>query len=206
VFNYPSVAFSLDNRRAGRRRSTADLLPHYRHSYPSLYLKTDLLYGGVSLTPNLSLEVGTSKHSTLDFTVGYNPWKRRTDDPENRKFVHLLTKAEYRYWLCERFLGHFLGVHALYASFNVSNLDKLQWMGFKEGYRYQGDGAGVGVSYGYLWNWSDRWGMEFNVGGGAVWRKYERFDCIKCGDKLDDKEDFYFGPTAVGIKLVFKLK
>jgi hypothetical protein len=206
TMTYPAVTLSLDNRQAGRRRNVADMLPHYRHHFPLLYLKTDLLYGAAALTPNLSLEIGLSPRATLDLTVGYNPWKRRTDDPENRKFVHLLTKAEYRYWLCERFSGHFLGMHALYASFNVSNRDHLGWMGFDTGNRYQGYGAGAGLSYGYLWHWSERWGMEFNVGAGAVWRKYERFDCVKCGDKLEDKQDVYLGPTAVGIKLVYRLK
>ncbi|MDR0961446.1 MAG: DUF3575 domain-containing protein [Mediterranea sp.] len=204
VFIYPDHSKIID-RNAGRKSTPDAMRPYYNHLYPRLYLKTDLLYAGASLTPNLSIEVGVGKRSTLDFTVGYNPWNRNSDNEQNRKFVHLLAKGEYRYWLCERFDGHFFGANLLFSSFNISNLD-LKWLGFDKEYRHQGRAYGAGVSYGYLWNWSRRWGMELNVGVGAVWRKYGRYDCIKCGDKIDDKKEIYYGPTAVGIKLVYKLK
>ena len=37
-------------------------------------IKTNLLYGGYTYTPNLSLEIGLGKRSTLDLGGGYNPW------------------------------------------------------------------------------------------------------------------------------------
>ena len=37
-------------------------------------IKTNLLYGAYTYTPNLSLEVGLGKRSTLDLGGGYNPW------------------------------------------------------------------------------------------------------------------------------------
>lgn len=36
-------------------------------------IKTNLLYGGYTYTPNLSLEIGLGKRSTLDLGGGYNP-------------------------------------------------------------------------------------------------------------------------------------
>ena len=68
-------------------------------------VKTNLLYGGTA-TPNLQLEFGLSKKSTLDVGAGLN-W---FDFSDNKKFKHLLVQPEYRYWFCESFNGHFLGL------------------------------------------------------------------------------------------------
>ncbi|MDR0961522.1 MAG: DUF3575 domain-containing protein [Mediterranea sp.] len=168
------------------------------------YAKVNLLYAGASLTPNLGLEVGLSKHTTLDASVGYHPWNRTTSNPANRKFTHLTARAEYRYWLTQRFNGHFFGAHLLFTAFNISN-HKLPLFDFEKGYRYQGTGYGAGLSYGYLWKWNYRWGMEFTLGAGAVWRKYDVHDCVHCGERLEQKKDVYLGPTQAGITLVYQL-
>lgn len=41
-----------------------------------LGIKTNLLYGGVAFTPNLGVEIGLGKQTTLDIVAGYNPWNR----------------------------------------------------------------------------------------------------------------------------------
>ncbi len=41
---------------------------------------------------------------------------------DEARFKHWMVQPEARYWLCEKFNGHFLGVHAHYADYNVGGL------------------------------------------------------------------------------------
>ena len=56
-------------------------------------IKTNLLYGGYTYTPNLSLEIGLGKRSTLDLGGGYNPWNLDGTAENNKKLVHWLSVA-----------------------------------------------------------------------------------------------------------------
>ena len=71
-------------------------------------VKTNLLYWATS-TPNIGFEFGLGKRTTLDLVGGYNPWTLNKDD--NKKIKHWMVMPEFRYWLCERFNGHFFGIH-----------------------------------------------------------------------------------------------
>ena len=48
--------------------------------------------------------------------------------------------------------------------------------------------------------------MEFNVGAGVAFMRYDKFDCERCGDKLGEYRKTYFGPTSLGVKLIFVIK
>lgn len=74
-------------------------------------------------TANLGFEVGLSKKLTLDVSGNYNPWKFS----DHKQIKHWLVQPELRYWLCERFYGHFFGLHAHYAEANVSNLNIIRF-------------------------------------------------------------------------------
>jgi hypothetical protein len=167
-------------------------------------LKTNLLYGGLALAPNLRAEVGLGRRTTLEGGVSYNGWNLHRGANNNRKLVHGTALVEFRWWFCERFYGHFLGVHALGAFYNVGghNVPLL----FKKQFRYEGTAFGGGISYGYLLPLSPRWGLEFNIGVGAAYMRYGRYDCAVCGDKIDDFEKVYIGPTRAGITLEFIIK
>lgn len=170
-------------------------------------LKTNLLYGGYTYTPNLSLEMGLGKRSTLDVGGGYNPWNRKGTDGDNKKLVHWLGQIEYRYWLCSTFSGHFFGIHALGSQFNIAGheLPLLFGKGSKS-HRYQGWGAGAGISYGYDFYLAKRWSLEANIGVGYARLHYDKYDCIKCGRKISTDNRNYFGPTKAGISLVYIIK
>lgn len=170
-------------------------------------VKTNLLYGAYTYTPNLSLEVGLGKRSTLDLGGGYNPWNLNGTEVNNEKLVHWLGQIEYRYWLCERFAGHFFGVHALGTQFNIAGheLPLLFEKGSKN-YRYEGYGYGGGLSYGYHWMLSNRWSIEANIGVGYARLHYDKYDCVKCGAKIGSETKNYFGPTKAGISLIYIIK
>jgi hypothetical protein len=170
-------------------------------------IKTNLLYGAYTYTPNLSLEVGLGKRSTLDLGGGYNPWNLDGTDGNNKKLVHWLTEMEYRYWLCERFSGHFFGIHALGTQFNIAQqeLPLLFGKGSKE-YLFEGYGYGGGISYGYNFYLGIRWSLEANIGIGYARLHYDKYKCEKCGEKIETKSRNYFGPTKAGISLIYYIK
>lgn len=168
-------------------------------------VKTNLLYGAYTLTPNLGLELGMGKKSTLDIGGGYNPW--HLNDKGTKKTVHWLAEAEYRYWLCQRFNGHFFGAHVLGGQYNI-NGHKLPLLLGKDSqdYRYEGYAVGAGVSYGYQWILGYRWNLEASLGVGYARLEYDKYACRACGDKLAREHRNYIGPTKAAISIIYIIK
>ena len=124
-------------------------------------VKSNLLYDATA-TINLGVEVGLAKKWSLDLSGNYNGWKFG----DEARMKHWLVQPEARYWLCEKFNGHFFGLHAHYADYNVGGLKFLSKN--MENHRYQGNLYGAGLSYGYQWLLSDRWSMEAVLGIGCL--------------------------------------
>jgi hypothetical protein len=169
-----------------------------------LVLKTNLLYGLGTLTPNLRGELGLGNRTTLELGVAYNGWNLEGSIENNRKLVHGIAMAEFRYWLCERFEGHYFGLHGFGGFYNVSGHDIP--LLFEKEFRYEGQAYGAGISYGYMLPLSPRWGVEFNVGVGAAILQYDKYGCEKCDDLEGTYKKTYFGPTRAAINLVFIIR
>ncbi|WP_294588800.1 DUF3575 domain-containing protein [uncultured Phocaeicola sp.] len=173
-------------------------------SAQSVSVKTNLVYG-VSTTINIGTEFGLSSKWTLDVSANYNGWTFS----ENKKWKHWLIQPEVRYWLCERFNGHFVGAHLLGGIYNIGNLDTDFMLlgtdfGQLKNYRYEGWMAGVGVGYGYQWLLSRHWSLEAEIGVGYVYSRADKFECATCGEKLEDNEPHhYVGPTKVALSLIY---
>lgn len=170
-------------------------------------IKTNILYGGIALTPNLGIETGLGKQTTLDIAAGYNPWHVEGSSNNNKKLAHFIIQPEFRYFLCERFNGHFFGVHALYSQYNISGhrLPMLFGKGSKD-YRFQGYAYGAGISYGYQLMLTTHWNLEFEIGFGYARLDYDKYRCYKCGIKTESVQKDYYGPTKGGISLVYIIK
>lgn len=170
-------------------------------------IKTNLLYGGYTFTPNLGVEIGLGKRTTLEVTGGYNPWNLNGAKNNNKKLVHWLTQAEFRYFLCEKSNGHFFGAHVLGGQYNISGhkLPLLLGKG-SDDFRFEGMALGLGVSYGYQLVLAKRWNLEFNIGVGYVNMRYDKYNCPKCGDKVGTETKHYFGPTKAGVSLIYIIK
>ena len=80
-------------------------------------IKTNLVQWA-TVSPNLGVEIGLGKQTTLDISAGFNPFKFSHD----RQWRHWMVQPEFRWWTCERFNGHFLGVHMIGGGFNVGNV------------------------------------------------------------------------------------
>ena len=174
------------------------------NSLPHFALKTNLLHGMGTLTPNLGIEFGLGNRTSLEIHGGFNPWRIKSHIGDNRKLAHVFVRPEFRYWMCERFNGHFFGLHSFFVHYNIGTIDIP--LLFEKEYRYEGIAAGGGLTYGYFLPFSKRWGAEFNIGIGAMWMKYDRFSCGGCEKSAIPESKTYFGPTRAGVTLVFNIK
>lgn len=166
-------------------------------------LKTNLLTDGF-LSPNLGLEIGLAPKWTLDVTGEINFWT-----VNQHKWKHWLVQPEARYWFCERFAGHFLGVHAIGGQYNFGNIkNSINFLGsdFSQltDNRIQGWGAGAGVAYGYSWILNSHWNFEAEIGIGWIYTRFDKFPCAECGTAIEkDHPHNYFGPTKAALNLVY---
>lgn len=162
-------------------------------------VKTNLLYWGTT-TPNLALEIGTGRKTTIDFVGTYNPWTFA----DNAKLKHWTFSPEFRIWSCERFNRGFWGFHLLGGQYNVGNLDlPLRVFSSLKDYRYEGWMAGAGISYGWQWYLGPHWNLEATFGFGYIYTKYDKFQCFKCGTPQSSGESHYWGPTKIGVTFVY---
>ena len=168
----------------------------------TLGLKSNFLYWG-TVTPNLGMEFSLGPKTTLEVGGGYHPFALSND----KRFKHWLVQPELRYWFCEGFNGHFLGLHFHGAQYNVGGIDiPFGWLDILQDNRYQGYLYGGGLSYGYQWILSKRWNLELNLGGGYARIHYEKFPCQKCGTKEKEGNYDYFGVTKAAVSLIYVIK
>lgn len=164
-------------------------------------IKTNLLYDATA-TFNLGLEVGLAPRLTLDISANYNPWIWSG----GQRWKHWMIQPELRWWTCDRFAGHFLGLHALGGPWNFGYLkNSLRMPGTDlsplSGARYEGWGVGAGLAYGYALILSRRWNLELEAGLGYIYALYR--GCTACGKDDTWLPHHYFGPTKLGISLVY---
>jgi hypothetical protein len=197
-FEYPGREFTPV---VGSRETETSL---GRTTPPILAVKTNLAWWAARGTLNIGGEVGLGKRTSIELSAGLNRWTLKGSNENNRKLAHWIIKPEFRYWFCERFSGHFLGVHALYGQYNVGGLTVP--LLFDKKFRYEGWAAGAGINYGYHLPLAKRWGLEFTLGIGAARLDYKKSDCLKCGEVIGRETKTYFGPTEMGVKVVFLIR
>ncbi len=166
-------------------------------------LKTNLLYDAL-LSPTIGVEFAMAPQWTMDISGTLNNW------PVNdHRWKQWMVQPEARYWFCQRFSGHFLGVHALGGQFNFGNLkNNIKFLGtdFSQltDRRFQGWMVGAGVAYGYSWILSRHWNIEAELGIGWIYTRSDEFRCANCGKRLkEDVPHNYFGPTKAAVNLIY---
>ncbi|MDF9830676.1 DUF3575 domain-containing protein [Parabacteroides sp. PF5-6] len=178
----------------------AQSLENTKVATPAVGIKTNLLYDATS-SMNLGVEFRTGNRTSFDLSGNWNPWTFSN----NRKWKHILVQPEFRWWTKETFHGHFFGLHAHYAFYNVSRLPKAIFSDNMANHRYQGWLAGAGISYGYRWNFNTNWSMEASIGVGYAYLDYKKYECGNCGERIGTDTKNYFGPTKAGITLIYTL-
>ena len=174
-------------------------------------ITNNLLYDATT-TPNLGIEVGVARRSSVQLVYGLNPWKFQSETNGTRMVRHWVVMPEYRWWTCTRFNGHFVGVHAMGGQFDASSVDIplpgifLGGIDLSEQLRnksFEGSFAGIGVTYGYQWILSRHFNLEAEAGIGYnhVW--YNMYACGVCGPRQKEGSTNYLGVTKLGVSLLY---
>lgn len=167
-------------------------------------IKTNVLYD-LTATVNAGVEVGLAPRWTIDLSGNFNAWNLS----EEKRWKHYLVQPEARYWFCDRFMGHFLGIHAHGGQYNVGGLkNNINFLGTDlsklTDNRYQGWFAGAGIAYGYAFVLGRHWNLELELGVGYAYTKYDSFECAGCGRKVETGlTHHYVGPTKLALNLVY---
>jgi hypothetical protein len=178
-------------------------------------VKTNLLYWATT-TPNLGVEFRLADRYTLNLEGGYNPFTLDDSKEVNRKLKHFLVTPEVRYWFCEAFNGHFIGINANYSQFNISAVEIPEifysmnetkgFTGMTKDTRNEGWAAGAGITYGYQWILGKRLNLEATLGLGYWYTDYEEFDNRKCGLFQKSFNRHLLGITKCGVSFIYLIK
>lgn len=170
----------------------------------SIAVKTNVLSDATG-SLNLGVEGRLAQRWTLDLSGHLNPW---TYD-DGALWRHGFVQPEVRWWMCDCFSGHFLGLHAHGGIFNVGGIDtNLKFLGndfsVLRDSRRQGWFVGAGLGYGYDLILGKHWNLEFEIGAGYAYTRYDIFECDVCGATLAENQPYhYFGITKAAVSLVF---
>ncbi|MCQ2145417.1 MAG: DUF3575 domain-containing protein [Bacteroidales bacterium] len=172
----------------------------------NMAVKTNLLYDATA-TANLGVEIGLAPRWTFDLSGNAHLWNVWGD----ARLRHWMAQPELRYWFCERFNGHFLGLHALGGVYNFGNIrNNISYFPFNTDFtilndnRYEGWGVGGGIAYGYDFIMGRHWNLELELGLGVIYTEFDRFECKDCGAKVaEDVPHTYYGPTKAALNLVY---
>ena len=177
-------------------------------------IKTNALYWATT-TPNIGMEFALGDRWTFELEGGYNPWNLDSDN--NMKVKHWLVSPEFRYWFCNSFQGHFIGINANYMQFNIGglpegmpnlfvNLNTEVPMSDLSVARIQGWAVGAGLTYGYAFPIARRWNMELTVGYGWWYTEYDQYESRKCGLFQQAVARHALGPATAGISFIYMIK
>lgn len=167
-------------------------------------IKSNILYD-LTATVSAGIEVGLAPRWSLDVSGNFNAWTMKND----RRWKHYLVQPEVRYWLCDRFMGHFLALHLHGGQYNFGGIkNSINFLGTNLSnlttHRYQGWFAGAGVGYGYAFVLGRHWNLELEAGIGYAYTVFDEFECAGCGRKVNtDLNHHYFGPTKLAVNFVY---
>lgn len=185
-------------------------------------IKTNLA-GWASTTTNIAVEADLSRRATVQLAAYLNPW----DFGGDSHFRFWTAQPEFRYWFCEAFNGHFIGLHALAGEYNAKRVNfplrALTWGGARDindnfpeadhagawpditgdnaGRHVEGWYLGAGLSYGYQWVLSRHWNFEASVGVGFVFSPLTYYG--RCQQTIDRRAIHYVGPTNAQLSFIY---
>ena len=171
---------------------------------PKAALKTNVIYDATA-TINLGVEFALAPKMTMDISGDLHPWVL----PNGWRLTHYLVQPELRFWLKERFQGHFFAVNVLGATYNAGNIrNNFHIMGRDMSalgrYRLEGVAYGAGLGYGYAVRVAKHLNIEMEIGLGYIGAE---FDAYRLGEKeslyAQNSTAQYFGPTKGALNIVY---
>ncbi len=179
----------------GAQRVPSSLMvsPSEQVSSRMIAVKTNAVAWGATIM-NIEGEIQVAPRVSVSLPIWYCPWFVA----ERHALRVAAFQPEARWWLKAAGEGHFGGVHASLAWFN------LKW----GSYRYQDRGRpllGAGITYGYAFRLSPNWGLELSIGAGYLNMRYDRFYNTPNGRLVDTRQTSYFGPDHLSVSLVYHI-
>ena len=178
-------------------------------------VKTNALYWATA-TPNVGVEAAIGERWTVEIEGGYNPWT--LDKDTNVKAKHWLVSPEFRYWFCNSFQGHFIGINGNYTQFNIGGLPVAMppvFISLGKGgsstpdlqkSRIQGWAVGAGLTYGYAFPIARRWNIELTAGLGWWYAVFDQYESRKCGLFQETVHKHALGPTSLGVSFIYMIR
>ena len=128
---------------------------------------------------------------SLHLPVQYNPFVFK----DNRQFRNLTVMPGVRYWFVESYSNFFVGMNTLASGYSIGRIWNKK--------RYEGEGYGIGLSIGNGLPLSKTWNIEWELGGAAVWARYNEYRCRECGAFLGRKHGWYLIPSRVALNMIY---
>lgn len=164
-------------------------------------LKNNILYD-LTATPNIGVEFCVADKWTAELSGNYSPFTFKG----NTKWKHWMVQPEIRYWFCESFNRHYVGLHLMGGVFNMSNINvPIVLVPTEKDRRYEGEMFGAGLTYGFHHILTPRISLDYSVGLGWLHSEYKEFKCPRCGELLDSGSKDAFGLTKATVSVVYML-
>ena len=171
-------------------------------------IKTNVPYLLLGI-PNIGAEFSISKKISISGDILWAPYLFKKDDQVLRS---LQGSIEMRYYINPKYYytnntydGFYIGPYVLAGDFNVGLKTKDNPL---DNFRREGWGISAGVSLGYKMYLSNRFRVDFNLCLGYAQMQYDKY---YLGGEWSNyplemnKTKSWFGPTKVGISLVYNL-
>lgn len=134
-------------------------------------VSTDLA-GWAAGNINVAVDVNVNLHNSVNIPVSFNPFKF-----SNTQWRHVVVQPGWRYWMIERYIGHFVSPSLFFANYELGH-----------GQRYfRGNAYGVGFSWGYSILLNTRWNFLVEVGAGLIYTPYTERKYAKYIGEFDDE-------------------
>ncbi|MDE6332757.1 MAG: DUF3575 domain-containing protein, partial [Muribaculaceae bacterium] len=160
---------------------------------PYMAVKTNLAYD-IFAVMNASFEMQFARHFSAELPVYWSLWDWKSTSGLRTAAI----QPGVKYHFSQPGTGHAVGLDMGIAWYNMRHDQR----------RYQDCGRpmlGASVNYSYTLGLGRGWSMEFAIGAGYVNTRYNTYYNIDNGALIDTRQRNYFGPTRVGVSLVYNL-
>lgn len=188
----PREVRRLEKELPPRRRLRPERTARPVYNYSGLQLQSNLLYV-LAVTPNAGIAYQTGGQLRFALSGAWAGWEI---DGGAKRYKLWLLNPEAR-WMFGQRKEWFVGAQGYLGQFNM----RINDIG------YQGDAMGGGIIAGRRIPLTDRLALDVSAGGGFVDMKYESYSLQNGTDMLlkTGLTRAYFGPTHLGVTLVWKI-